>query len=451
MVLLGRSDDPRAPPVAIKWIDPADEKVVEQAQSIASVKQANVVEILDVRKEAEALALVMEYLEGQTAASLIERLRARDEPLDFHLAAYVIAEACAGVDAVHDRGILHERLTPHDVFITYDGRVKILDVGLDRKTDSKEIEPRELPYASPERCKGDELDWRSDVFSLAAILWELMTGVSPFAHAKVADTIRAIISGEPQVPPPKILSVLPTKLSEITLRALSGDRSARHISARAFRVDLLEFAGAQAPHHEGLRAVMQGAFGDRIKTAPHAAVVEIAPPPPSTPPPRGAESEPPVVVPRKSPLALVLVVAFLGVLAAGGYVITSRSQRQSDLPAKPAPQNAAPPSAASDEIPAPPAREETSRVQIDTVPPGATIVSNGVTLGTSPTEVHLPKGTEPVMLEIQRPGFQPLKERVVPDVDQRLRLTLIPARTQQAQPRAQPAPSPSANPYHRFD
>jgi serine/threonine-protein kinase len=132
-------------------------------------------------------------------------------------------------------GLVHSRLTPHDILIGYDGTVHVLDIGIADarvKLADGRVSGVELEYAAPEVCRNETVDPRADVFSLGVILWELLSGLSPFERARDEDVVRAICD-ESVVPPKNIVPGLPTELSVITLQALHRDRGSRFQSARA--------------------------------------------------------------------------------------------------------------------------------------------------------------------------------------------------------------------------
>lgn len=245
-------------------------RFLEEARAVTNIRHANVVHIDEVGHSGDDVYLVMEYVMGESIASLLRHLQSSGDTLDFTLAAHIIAEASAGLEAAHGLGILHGRLTPHDVFIGYDGSVKVLDIGIAgarlRMEGGGPPRGLELQYASPERCRNEPLDRRSDVFSLGTMLWELNTGLSPFERAKERDTVRAICE-EPIVSPGSVLRGLPEHVSRVTMQALTRDREKRYPNALALQSALLASIrrlGMGVPK-EDLGRMMKRLFESRVE------------------------------------------------------------------------------------------------------------------------------------------------------------------------------------------
>jgi serine/threonine protein kinase len=190
--------------------------------------------------------IVMEKLEGM---SLKERLRGNPVELEEILDVGIqVADALA---ACHAKGIVHRDIKPANIFLTNSGQVKILDFGLakvSRALDSSDGEPREdltmageifgtAVYMSPEQARGEELDARSDLFSLGAVLYQMATGKKPFSGTNVVTTMDAVLNKKP-VSPLKLNPALPPELEGILGRAMEKDRGSRYENALAMKGDL---------------------------------------------------------------------------------------------------------------------------------------------------------------------------------------------------------------------
>jgi serine/threonine-protein kinase len=505
---------------------------LDEARIVAGIRHPNVVQVTELGHEAGELFLAMEYLEGESTSGLMRRLQARGERLDLTLAAYIVAEACAGVHAAHELtdengkklNIVHRDVSPHNVFIGYKGSIKVLDFGIavaaDRiaQTEAGQFKGK-LEYASPEQCKGAVLDRRSDIFALGTMLWELTTGKRLFKRASPLEMQRAIC--EQPIPPPSAVAgdlPYPEDLAAITMKAIARKRRERYQTALELRHDLLiamRKLSARVAPEEDLSVVMNRLFEDRIEEKadmlrrvkagasvpklpvgetdalveiPVAVNVEYTSVPPDgtdtgsvshsdgepnapvQPPPSLPDSEASLAgSPRpasvlRSPVILVgAVLAMIGVILTvvalvarsrhGSHVVTrpvGAGSVASQVVAVAAPTTSAPvvPSAAPSESPAASATTSASAaapakvvLHIETVPSKAIVLLNGTKQGLSPTDLHLSQSDDPVTIEIRHVGYVTVKERIVPDVNQKLRLTLVPAQ----------GPAATATPFHRFD
>ncbi|MEQ8891109.1 MAG: serine/threonine-protein kinase, partial [Sandaracinaceae bacterium] len=242
-ILLGRISGPSGfeRPVVIKRILPHlhglrefVDMLLDEGRIAARIGHPNVVQVQELTHEREDLYLVMEYLEGEAASGLARRARARRLRLLPTLCAYIVAEACAGLHAAHELrspdgellDVVHRDVSPQNLFVGYDGTVKVLDFGIAKaagritRTEAGMLKGK-FEYMSPEQARGDALDRRSDVFALGIVLYELSTQHRLFRRASHTETLRAVIGAE--VPPPsEIDPSYPAVLEEVCLRALSA-------------------------------------------------------------------------------------------------------------------------------------------------------------------------------------------------------------------------------------
>ena len=176
----------------------------QEAQAIAALNHPNILAIHDFGEHGGSPYLVTEFLEGET---LRERLGA----MPLRKAIESAEQIARGLSAAHDKGIVHRDLKPENIFITRDGRVKILDFGLaklarpestaDAATLASQTEPGVMlgtvGYMSPEQVKGQNADQRSDLFSLGAILYEILSGNRAFHGETSVETMSAILKRIP--------------------------------------------------------------------------------------------------------------------------------------------------------------------------------------------------------------------------------------------------------------
>ncbi len=260
---------------------------LDEARVVAQIRHANVVHVHELGYENGDLFLVMEYLEGESAGGLLRRLTVQKERLPPALAAYIVAEACAGLHAAHElatpsgerQNVVHRDVSPQNLFVGYGGDVKVLDFGIalagDRivRTEAGQLKGK-FEYMPPEQWREEPLDRRADIFALGVVLFELTTGRRLFRRATRLDTVKAIC--ELPIPPPSSLEAgyLP-ELERIVLRALEKKREDRYETAAEMRRDLLALVRPrEAEPDAALAALMRRVFGDRI--AEKAAMVGAA-------------------------------------------------------------------------------------------------------------------------------------------------------------------------------
>jgi serine/threonine protein kinase len=245
-------------PVAIKRVLPhlaADQRFVHMLQTEArihaSLSHKNIVQIHDLGVSAEGeYFIVLEYVDGRDLGELLAILRKSSSDdgmpkrLDDAIALYIMAELCEGVHFAHElRGpdgkpteMVHRDISPDNVLLSYAGEVKVSDFGVaKRRTDNSVISSLKgnLGYMSPEQARGAALDRRSDIYSLGAVLFEMLTGYPLRERSNEAETWRQVASGllfSPQQRRPD----LPPHLARLITESLAPDPRDRFPDARAF-------------------------------------------------------------------------------------------------------------------------------------------------------------------------------------------------------------------------
>ena len=179
----------------------------QEARAAAALNHPNILAVYDIGTQDGSPYIVSELLEGE---SLRERLRSG--PLSLRKAIDYALQIARGLAAAHDKGIVHRDLKPENIFITRDGRVKLLDFGLAKLTQAAptfgDSETRTIQsdagtvvgtvgYMSPEQVRGNPADARSDLFAFGVVLYEMISGKRAFHGETAADTMSAILHGEP--------------------------------------------------------------------------------------------------------------------------------------------------------------------------------------------------------------------------------------------------------------
>jgi serine/threonine protein kinase len=227
----------------------------QEARAAGQLNHPNILAVHDAGTHDGAPYIVSELLEGE---SLRSRLQAGVLPA--RKAIEYARQTAEGLAAAHDKGIVHRDVKPDNLFITSDGRIKILDFGIAKLTTA-DVEsggrtgvPTDTAagtvvgtagYMSPEQVRGDVVDARSDIFSVGTVLYEMLTGRAPFSRDTAAESMAAILKDDP--PEPRSPDI-PAALGRIIARCLEKAREARFQSARdlAFGLDVLSGTHATA-------------------------------------------------------------------------------------------------------------------------------------------------------------------------------------------------------------
>jgi serine/threonine protein kinase len=220
----------------------ARDSLLHEARAAAQLNHPNVITVYDLGVDQDQTFISMELVEGESYQSL---LRGRTW-LSIEDAFHWLVSVCQGLDHAHSRGIVHRDLKPSNVLLAVDRRVKILDFGLARRADNGDGESSEgalghsmsgtPKYIPPEAIQGGPIDARSDVYSLGATLYELLTGNAPFTEGN-------LLMHHLHTPPPPLRprrSEIPPKLEELVLLCLAKAPGDRFQSAG----EILSFAAA---------------------------------------------------------------------------------------------------------------------------------------------------------------------------------------------------------------
>ena len=241
-------------PVAIKVLNAtlsADEAFVarlrQEAQVVASLNHQNIVGVFDQGEQDGAPFIVMEYVDGHSLAEIIRN----EGSLDPDRAASIAIDIAAALDAAHRQGMIHMDVKPGNVLMTNDGQVKLADFGIAKAlTEGSETDLTiengtvmgTATYLSPEQAQGKKVGPRSDVYSLAVVLYEMLTGRAPFLGDTAVEIARKHVESAPDSVRGMGFEVAQS-LEAITLKGLAKNPDHRYPSVRDFAADLKRYLG----------------------------------------------------------------------------------------------------------------------------------------------------------------------------------------------------------------
>lgn len=227
--------------------------LVTEAKLAVQLSHSNIAQVFDLGKVGDDYFMVMEYVDGKSVSQIMRKAAQTFDPIPIPIAVHIAAEAAAGLHYMHSRidasgkplNIIHRDISPQNLMLTSGGTVKIIDFGIAKAATTIEITDvgvvkGKFAYMSPEQASGDPMDWRTDEFSLAVVLFEMITGRRLFKGKDNQETLRNV--RRTNVPRPSMYrNEIPEALDDIVLKALSKPRDARYDSAGALRDDLLKF------------------------------------------------------------------------------------------------------------------------------------------------------------------------------------------------------------------
>jgi len=443
------------------------EMFLDEARIAARLHHPNIVEIHDLGDDEGVFYMVMEYVEGETLAAVLRQLRKEDRLLPLSAVLQIMADSCAGLAAAHDlkhadgepMHLVHRDVSPHNLLVGMDGRVKVVDFGIakatGRRSSTRTGQLRgKLAYMSPEQAGGKSIDHRTDLFALGTVLWELLTNERLFVAETESETLARVTTCEvPDIREHR--EGLSDGVVQVVERALARDPDERYGSAhdmlRELR-SLLRGLEDDVEPREDLSTEMKRLFEGRIDyvraavrrasesgARPERAangpllssdVTQAAEPPTAEPSNSSASSsEPgqgtgPLAAATAAPggtgtqtltaslataparhWGLWLVLPLVGAVV-GAAIVSGRFGVGEELTT---PEKA---ERQPDELPSQagfPVVATVVKWQFEPYPSGATITLDGVVQAEkSPTTIEVSRGDEPIVVEISKPGFRSL-------------------------------------------
>jgi len=213
------------------------ERFRREAKNAAALNHPNIVSIYDRGEAEDTYYIAMEYLDGRTLKELIVSRGAAPVNVAIEYARQILS----ALRFAHRHGIVHRDIKPHNVLVDSEGRVKVTDFGIARAGTSQMTETGSIvgtaQYLSPEQARGGEVDPRSDLYSLGVVLYELLTGKTPFDGETPVEIAMKHLSTTPK-PPSKLRPDVPPELDMVVLRALAKNPEDRYQSADEMEADL---------------------------------------------------------------------------------------------------------------------------------------------------------------------------------------------------------------------
>jgi TolB-like protein/predicted Ser/Thr protein kinase len=227
--------------VALKFLphdgatDEMHRRLVGEARAAASLSHPNICTVYEIDEDHAFIA--MEFLEGTIAKEAV-----RDRPLALTRAIDIVIQAGQGLRAAHARGVVHRDIKTSNLMLTREEQVKVMDFGLAQLQDGTHITRTggtvgTPAYMSPEQARGEKIDHRTDIWSLAVVLCELVTGQLPFRGDSEPAVIYSILHEEPALPT-SLRTGVPVELDRVLRKALAKNRDERFQSVDDFLVDL---------------------------------------------------------------------------------------------------------------------------------------------------------------------------------------------------------------------
>jgi eukaryotic-like serine/threonine-protein kinase len=251
---------------------------MDEARLAARLNHPNIVQTYEVNDDQGGPVIIMEYLEGQPLHRIWSSVSRKEMPLAAQL--YVVSNVLQGLEyanALKDfdgtpLNVVHRDISPHNIFITYSGEVKIVDFGIAKASDSSSKTEvgtlkGKLAYMPPEQAQGESVDQRADIFSVGVVLWEAAVGRRLWKGLKDVAILHHLLSGT--IPSPRSLNdQVSERLDAVIMRALELDREKRYTTAADFQkdIDALIDEMPERFHRRELGTVISDAFvGERTR------------------------------------------------------------------------------------------------------------------------------------------------------------------------------------------
>lgn len=256
------------------------EMFLNEARLAAQLNHPNIVQIYDLGRIGDAYFIAMEYIFGRDMRRIIPKADALGIPFPMVYALKIASSVCEGLFYAHQKSdlygnplhLVHRDITPENLFVSFDGTLKILDFGIAKAANQVELtRPGEikgkLSYMSPEQCSGKPIDHRSDLFSLGVALYEWVTGFKLFTGDSEVAILKSIADGKIYAPT-YFKADIPEPVERILMKALEKDREARYRSAWDMQYDIDQFLSQYefTPSNIHLSNFLKQLFTDELES-----------------------------------------------------------------------------------------------------------------------------------------------------------------------------------------
>ena len=424
--------------VLVKQLNPdriSDEELVERFKQegliLAKINSPYVITIFDFGFEDDVPFLVTEFIEGNTLAELIQK----NGSLPWDISLFILGQLAQGLNAIHHQNIIHQDIKPENIFISNEGEVKLGDLGFSVTLEQADQQIQGTPaYLAPEAVEGLPIDFRSDLYSLGLVGYEILTGENPFAADDMTTVLNRIINLKPM----SVVAVkpdVPDKLSSLITKLMARNPEDRFQSAKDVSQELENYKTLKGikVDKDSLTSFIQHPDQHQVS--------------------RGIEEKPPELVIQKTKRSMVAVYAVgvivigiliisLGKLMDNGFsflpdktdttmttvdqnisqadtlnsipfTITENNQDPIEQDSKEEPNNSNfKNEAEKDSLKIPNTVEAKLDTIVITSDPRAWIFQNGDSLGITALSMILDSKTEPLELELRAPGFPMIKKTV---------------------------------------
>jgi serine/threonine protein kinase len=229
------------------------ERFLAEARVLASLSHGNIVPVYDVGRVGSTFYIAMEYVSGHDLSEILSRAAKIGKRLPVPLALFIVKELANGLAYAHraEGGLVHRDVSPHNVLVSYDGAVRLIDFGLVQGAKGVPVTEEgvvmgKLCYLSPEQALAEPLDRRTDIYAAGLVLFELLTG-EPFFNQESVEGVMTQVASPQLVPPSSRAAGIPEEVDRICLRAMAPKRDDRYPSAGPLRDDLAAALARIAP------------------------------------------------------------------------------------------------------------------------------------------------------------------------------------------------------------